>query len=163
MVIATMRTQTLPLMRKEVGNSGKITWCSNNVHNKDAEWLSNIKSELLNLEHEEDVIITKKDIKKILETSPHWKALGKDGYQGYWMKVFKSLHDQPLNSLNLYLQSGKIPDWMVWRKSVLTQKDLSKDNIPSNYRPITCLPNAWKILTGIIFDKCFSHWIRKEF
>ena len=148
---------------KESREFWKKIWCTDNVYNKDAEWLSNIKSELLNLDREEDITISKKDLRKILQKPPHWKTLGKDGLQGYWMNVFKSLHDQLLNFLNLCLQSGKIPDWMVWRKSVVTQKDLSKDNIPSNYRPITCLANVWKILTGIISDKCISHWIRKEF
>ena len=31
---------------KESRGFWKKTWCTNNVHNKDAEWLSNIKSEL---------------------------------------------------------------------------------------------------------------------
>ena len=92
----------------------------------------------------------------MLQKLPHWKAPGKDGLQGYWIKAFKSLHDQLLNFLNLCLQLGKIPDWMVWGKTVLILKDLSKRTIPSNYRPITCLPNIWKILTGIISDKMYE-------
>ena len=36
------------------GNSGKKIWGINKVHNKDAKWLSYIKSEHLNLDHEED-------------------------------------------------------------------------------------------------------------
>ena len=36
----------------------------NKIHNKDAEWLSNVKSELLNLEHEDDIITSKKNISK---------------------------------------------------------------------------------------------------
>ena len=42
---------------------------------------------------------------------------------------------------------------MVWRKTVLIQKGQSKGTIPSKYRPITSLPNIWKILTEIIPDK----------
>ena len=61
----------------------KKIWGINKVHNKNAEWLSNIKSEFLNLDHEEDIIILKKDLKKMLQKLPHWKAPGKDGLQGY--------------------------------------------------------------------------------
>ena len=45
---------------------------------------------------------------------------------------------------------------MVWGKTVLIQKDLSKSAILSNYGPILCLPNIWKILTGIISDKMYE-------
>ena len=45
---------------------------------------------------------------------------------------------------------------MVWGKTVLILKDLSKGTIPSNYRPITCLPNIWKILTRTISDKMYE-------
>ena len=72
----------------------KKIWGINKVHNKDAEWLSNIKSELLNLDCEKYLIISKKDLKKILQKLPHWKVPGKDGLQGHWIKAFKSLHDQ---------------------------------------------------------------------
>ena len=56
----------------------KKIWGINKVHNKDAEWLSNTKSELLNLEQEEDIIIPKKDIRKMFQKLSHWKAHGKD-------------------------------------------------------------------------------------
>ena len=118
----------------------KKIWGINKVH-KDDEWLSNIKSELWDLDHEEDIIISRKDLKKILQKLPHWKALGKDGLQEYWTKAFNSLQDQLLNFLNLCLQSALIPDWMIWGKTVLVQKDLSKGITTSNYQPITCLPN----------------------
>ena len=51
---------------------------------------------------------------------------------------------------------GKFPDWTVWSKTVIIQKDLSNGTIPSNYRPITCLPNIWKLLTRIISDKKYE-------
>ena len=44
-------------MRMKAENSGKKIWGINKVHNKDSEWLSNIKSELLNLDRKQDVII----------------------------------------------------------------------------------------------------------
>ena len=37
------------------------------------------------------------------------------------------------------------------------QKDKSKGNIASNYRPITCLPLMWKLLSGVIADQIYEH------
>ena len=45
---------------------------------------------------------------------------------------------------------------LVGRTSLL-QKDKSKGNIASNYRPITCLPLIWKLLTGVIADQIYAH------
>ena len=39
----------------------------------------------------------------------------------------------------------------------MLQKDKSKGNVASNYRPITCLPLMWKLLTGIIADQIHAH------
>ena len=33
----------------------------------------------------------------------------------------------------------------------------SKGNVASNYRPITCLPLMWKLLTGVIADQIYAH------
>ena len=68
-------------MRMKAGNCEKI-WGINKVHIEDAEWLSNINSELLDLDSEEDRIISKKDLKKMFQKFPHWKASGKGGLQG---------------------------------------------------------------------------------
>ena len=101
----------------------KKIWGINKIHNKDAEWLSNIKFELLNLDREEDLIISKR---KILQKLPNWKAPGKDRLQGYWIKAFKSLHDWLLNFLNLRLQSGKTQNAMSVERLYLFRKILAK-------------------------------------
>ena len=33
-----------------------------------------------------------------------------------------------------------------------------EDGVPSNYRPIACLPLMWKLLTGILGDKLYGHF-----
>jgi len=55
------------------------------------------------------------------------------------------------------VESGDLPLWMTKKgRTVLLQEDISKGNVSSNYRPITCLPLVWKILIGIIFDEIYS-------
>ena len=44
--------------------------------------------------------------------------------------------------------------WLTRGRTSLLQKDKSKGNVASNYRPITCLPLMWELLTGVITDIC---------
>ena len=36
-------------------------------------------------------------------------------------------------------------------------KDIKKGNVASNYRPITCLPMMYTLMTGIIAEDLYSH------
>ena len=50
-----------------------------------------------------------------------------------------------------------VPSWLTKGRTPLLQKDKSKGNIASNYRPITFLPLIWKLLTGVIADQIYGH------
>ena len=45
---------------------------------------------------------------------------------------------------------------MTKGRTVLIQKDKSKGNVASNYRPITCLPIVWKLMTGILAEEIYG-------
>ena len=130
-------------------------WSNPKEHNKDAEWLSNVKRELEVTEKQKNIIITTDDMKKFLKRTSNWKAPGPDGVQGFWLKNFTSLHDRIIIELNNLLQQGEVPLWMTKGRTVLIQKDIGKGKVPSNYRPITCLPLMWKLLTGIIASQLY--------
>ena len=55
------------------------------------------------------------------------------------------------------LDSGFIPIWLTRGRISLLQKDKRKANVASNYRPLTCLPLTWKLLTGVIADQINAH------
>ena len=55
------------------------------------------------------------------------------------------------------VEERSVPDWMTREKTVLIQKDPSKGTSAGNYRPITCLPLMWKLLTGIFSEKLYDH------
>ena len=57
--------------------------------------------------------------------------------------------------MNRCLQGAQVLEWMTRRKTTLIQKDPSKGTAPNNYRPITCLPMMWKILTAQIREKIY--------
>ena len=52
------------------------------------------------------------------------------------------------------------PDWLVEGATNLLPKK-EETWIPKNYRPITCLPTTFKILTSVITDRLYSH-LEKE-
>ena len=50
----------------------------------------------------------------------------------------------------------QLPDWLTYGQTVLCQKDSTKGSAVENYRPISCLPLMWKLLTGIISEHLYS-------
>ena len=68
------------------------------------------------------------------------KSRGPDLVQGFWLKNFSSLHERVRLQLKECLDSGFVPSWLTRERTSLLQKDKTKGNVASNYRPITCLP-----------------------
>ena len=85
------------------------------------------------------------------------KSPGPDLVQGFWLKNFSSLHERLRLQLKECLDSGFMPIWLTRGRTSLVQKDKSKDNVASNYRPITCLSLMWKLLTGVIAGQIYAH------
>ena len=50
-----------------------------------------------------------------------------------------------------------MPSLLTKQRTALLQKDKSKGNIASNYRPTTCLLLMWKLLSGVTADKIYRH------
>ena len=89
---------------------------------------------------------------------PNWKSPpGPDFVQGFWLKNFSSLHKRVRFQLKECLDSGFVLGWLNRGRTSLLQKDKSKGNAASNYRPITCLSLMWKLLTGVIVDQIYAH------
>ena len=88
---------------------------------------------------------------------PNWKSPGPDLVQRFWFNNFGSLHERVRLQLKECLDSEFLPSWLTRGRTSLLQKDNSKSNVASNYRPITCLPLMWKLLTGLITDQIYTH------
>ena len=136
---------------------GKI-W-SQSADHKDVKWLQYLQSEV-NIKKQEKIDITTGSLKKVLARVPDWKSPGPDLVQGFWLKNFSSLHERV--RLKEYLDSGFVPSWLTRGRTSLLQKDKSKGNVASNYRPLTCLPLMWKLLTGVIADRIYAHLDQKK-
>ena len=55
------------------------------------------------------------------------------------------------------LDSGFVPSWLTRGSTSLLQRDKGKGNLASNYRPISCSPLMWKLLTGVIVVQIYTH------
>ena len=73
------------------------------------------------------------------------------------VKKFSSLHEKVRLQLKECINSWFAPSWLTRRRTSLLQKDKSKGNVASIYRPITCLSLMWKLLTGAIADQIYAH------
>ena len=101
--------------------------------------------------------ITTGRLKKILGRMPNWKSPGPDLVQGSWLKNLSSWHERVKLQLKECVDSGFVPSWLTTGRTSLLQKDKSKGNTASNYRPITCLPLMWRLLTGVIGYQIDAH------
>ena len=94
---------------------------------------------------------------------PNKKVPGKDGVQGYWLKHLILIHPRIAVQINQILDGKRpLPDWMTFGKTVLHQKDPTNGSAVDNYRPLSCLPLMWKLMTGMLAEKTYSHLEREN-
>ena len=137
-------------------------WSKGQQHNNNAEWLRNLRTDLRN-QQQENVIITKEMVTKQCTRMPNWKAPGMDGVQGFWLKKLTSLHERIAEQLSLIVDGdASLPQWLTLGRTILCLKDPKKGNAVDNFRPISCLPMMWKLLTGVIADGVYEHLERNE-
>ena len=143
--------------KKFLGN----IWSQSANYKKDAKWLEDLRSDV-NVKKQEKIDITTGSLKKILGGLPNWKPPCRDLVHGFWLKNFSSSHERVRLQLKESLDSGFVPSWLNRGRTSLLQKDKSKGNVASNYRPITCLPLMWKLLTGVTADQIYAHLDQKK-
>ena len=131
-------------------------WDNAKEHNKQAEWLQQIK-ETETYPVQEDIHISKDKVEEQCRKMPNWKAPGPDGVQGLWVKKLTACHQRIAEQMDKILNGQEeLPEWMTKGKTVLCQKDSTKGNAVDNFRPISCLPLLWKLMTGIIAENMYG-------
>ena len=131
-------------------------WSKEKRHNNDAEWLDKLRQEK-DVNNQNNISITRELVNVQCRKMPNWKAPGLDGVQGYWLKNLNSMHEKISLMLDNILNNREaLPAWMTCGKTILCLKDPIKGNAVNNFRPITCLPLMWKLLTGIISESMYS-------
>ena len=78
-----VRPINVPNAEESKGFWGDL-WSIGKEHNREAEWLKDIKNELVNNKHHhERVVQSVEKVTKQCRKMPNWKAPEKDGIQGY--------------------------------------------------------------------------------
>ena len=49
-----------------------------------------------------------------------------------------------------------VPDWITLGRTILCSKNSAKGNAADNYRPISCLPLIWKLMTGVLAESVYT-------
>jgi hypothetical protein len=108
----------------------------------------------------DNVVITEDDISDTLKVARNWAAPGIDGLQNYWYKKFIVIHSKLAALFNCVLHNpNQLPPFMTLGITYLLSKDNNTSN-PAKYRPITCLPCLYKILTTVVSRKIQAHCTR---
>ena len=58
---------------------------------------------------------------------------------------------------NLLNGEEELPEWLAFGRTILCLKDPSKGNAVDNFRPISCLPLMWKLMTGVIAEVMYEY------
>ena len=115
------RTNDIPNAEESKRFWGDI-WTIEKEHNKDAEWLSDLKDEIKGKYEQRKVTLTAKMVNKHARKMPNWKSPGPDGVQGYWIKNLTNLHERISQQLdNILSGTNDIPEWLTLGKTVLCQ------------------------------------------
>ncbi|XP_047478488.1 uncharacterized protein LOC125031649 [Penaeus chinensis] len=89
-------------------------------------------------------------------------AHGHDKVHNFWVKHFDAVHEQLARALSEVTRDPSIlPDWFTTGVTfLLTKGKNTKD--PKNYRPITCLPTMYKVLTALISERMYAHLLAND-
>lgn len=132
-------------------------WAENIQHDRKAQWINIEKENSEKYTEMPNITVSKDDVQATVKRMKNWTAPGMDGIHNYWWKALSNSHE-PLARLiqNAMRDPNSIPIYFTQGETHMLPKkgDLAK---PNNYRPITCLPSAYKILTSILCHKLNCH------
>ena len=158
-----MRNDTItvkePPKKEEVERFWRNIYEDEKIHNNEAVWIQETindrKTQSINLM--EFPPISEREIKGILRKLSNWKAPGPDRVANVWIKKITSLVDPLTKCINkLIIEEENMPEWLTTGDTYLIPKNEETKN-PEKYRPITCLPTIYKILTSILSSRIYEH------
>lgn len=132
-------------------------WEEQVEHNDKATWAIDEETKWEMIGEMEFTEITETDITHITNRLHNWKSPGIDKIHNFWYKKLTSLHKCIAKNLtDIVLGEQNIPDFIATGITYMLPK-IKNSEQPSQYRPITCLPTIYKILTSALTSKINSH------
>ena len=98
-------------------------WGTEKSHNKNAEWLKELRSER-NEKKQHNIQITTEKVTQQTRKVPNWKSPVPDGVKGYWLKNVSALRERIATQMDDMINNGMdIPKLKTTGKIILCQKD----------------------------------------
>ena len=143
--------------RESIERFWSSIWEEEKHHNMNAEWIRQLEKDNQDIPEQIWLDISIEETKIAIKRSKNWKSPGNDGIANFWLKHLTELHEDLTYAYNKCLESPETcPDWLTNGTTYLLPKNDETSN-PKNYRPITCLPTMYKILTSILSDRAYKH------
>ena len=131
-------------------------WENDKSHNEAAEWIR--KQEELHKQRENQPwrAIDADEVTHAIKKSSNWKSPRKDKVTNFWLKQLVSIHeDMSKTYTNIIENPEETPERLTEGLAYLLPKTKETTNLKI-YRPITCLPKMYKILTSIIAEITYA-------
>jgi hypothetical protein len=115
-------------------------------HNEEACW---IKDQYQQNPSMECSPVCGKDVAEALRKTLNWKFRGRNQIPNFWLKQLTGTHKHIAAIFNKLIEEDPVLEWLMIGETFLTPKNENTEN-PKNYRPVTCLPTIYKLITSII-------------
>lgn len=147
--------QALP-SKEDLTNYWSSLWSSPKQHKRNAHWIES-EMEKVNIAPMPFDMITTEEVSEAVKCTDNWKAPGVDGTHNFWYKKFSSLHQALARNFTHILHHPEdTPKFLtLGMTNMLPKSAQTKD--PTQYRPITCLPTLYKILTSCLTNRIYRH------
>ena len=126
-------------------------------HHQEKEWIETV--ETINQEKPTmpDLTIDLETLTVKIKQYGNFKSPGIDKIPNVWLKKLGALHHHYLSTFNRMINGKEdAPEWLTHGRTTLLPKS-KETQMPSKYRPISCLNTTYKWLTGILADAIYQH------
>lgn len=146
--------------KQEITNYWKNIWSLPSEHNKNSNWIKTEKDHFSSITPQQNYKITVNELTEIIKRTHNWKSPGSDKITNFWYKKLTSVHSKLVDIFNNILdEPDNIPHFLTEGITYVKPKSTNTSD-PANYRPITCLPTIYKILTATISEKIYNHLLQ---
>jgi hypothetical protein len=115
-------------------------------HNEEACW---IKAQCQHSPSMEWSPICETEVAEALRSTLSWKAPGRDQISNFLLKQLTATQKHIAETFKKLIEEDFISEWLTAGVTYLILKNEYTGN-PKNYRPVTCLPMTYKLITSII-------------